>query len=299
MPAATFRKDAREHKRSTLDHSKDKEALSYACLLKVKELSQKSISTLTTKRLWKIPKEKARDELQREAYEEVLTRELSKKTLPNGIVDRAAKIIYGVSAAITHSMRMNIQPKRSEERLELWHDILRSMLHTIWTKEWGQSRDGAPALSHPDPYEPKEDYRRLWCQLENDPDSDGGPSPGAQIDAQTLNVICTLADELDAHELDEDESQLRTCTAKFNKIIRKEHVATKNDDLILEEIQRVQREMGPVVSDAFTVAHMTAIIVAAGGAYRNDDEGPLKDQFQLSDLVPESFQQQGFQSTLN
>ncbi|KAF9971036.1 hypothetical protein BGZ75_002038, partial [Mortierella antarctica] len=110
----------------------------------------------------------------------------------------------------------------------------------------------------------------------------------------TLNDIITLADEPE-----EDESQLRICTAKFNRIIRKEHVATKSDELILEEIQRVQREMAPVVSDAFTVAHMTAIIVAAGGAYRNDDERLPREQFQLSALVPKSFQRQGFQSTLN
>ncbi|KAG9319067.1 hypothetical protein KVV02_007586, partial [Mortierella alpina] len=295
-PAATFREDARVRKQSTLDHSKDKEALICACLLKVNELSQKSISALISRRMWKIPKDKTRGELQREAYEEILKRELSKKTLPNGIVDRAAKIIYGVSAAITASMKMCIQPHRSEERLQLWHDILRSMLYTIWTAEWGQSRDGAPALAHPDPYEPKEDYRNWWRQLQgNDPGSDGEPSPDSQIvDTQTLNDISTLADEPE-----DDESQLRICTAKFNRIIRKEHVATKSDELILEEIQRVQREIAPVVSDAFTVAHMTAIIVAAGGAYRNDDERPPQDQFQLSALVPKSFQRQVFQSKLN
>ncbi|KAF9973800.1 hypothetical protein BGZ75_001038, partial [Mortierella antarctica] len=146
-------------------------------LLKVKELSRKSISALIDKRLWKIPKYKTRDKLQREAYEEILKRKFSKKTLPNGIVDHAAKIIYGVSATIASSMRMHIQLIRSEERLQLWLDILRSMLYTIGTAEWGQSRDGASALVHSDPHEHKEDYWNLWRQLQgNDPGSDGGPS---------------------------------------------------------------------------------------------------------------------------
>ncbi|KAG9319642.1 hypothetical protein KVV02_005565, partial [Mortierella alpina] len=215
-------------------------------LLNAKELSQKSISVLVSKRFWKTPKDKTRDELQMEAYEEILKRELSKKTLPNGIVDRAAKIIYGVSAAITSSM------KTTYSHVGQRNDC-----------NFGMTSSG------------------------NDPGSDGGPSPDSQIvDTQTLNDISTLA-----NEPEEDESQFRICTAKFNRIIRKEQVAAKNDELILEEIQRVQREMAPVVSDAFTVA--------ASGAYRNDDERPPQDQFQLSALVPKAFQRQVFQSTLN
>ncbi|CAO3564942.1 unnamed protein product [Mortierella alpina] len=289
-PAAVFREQARQSKRSVLDHSKDTDALIFGCLHKVQELTRTSITALVKTRTWKT-KDRAREELQKEAYEEILRRELIKKTLPNGILDRSAMFIYGPSGTITTSMKAQIQPVRSVERLRLWHSILESMLYTIWAAEWGQTRDGAIVIAQRGPREPNEDYLRIWHRL------NGGSSPDPQVDdtlAQHLHDSSTLADEEE-----KDASQLRTCTAKFNNIIRKEHVATRNNELILDEIQKAQLEMIPVISDAFTVAHMTAIVVAAGGAYRSDEERPLKDQFQLSTIVPESFRGEAFKSSLN
>ncbi|KAF9944442.1 hypothetical protein BGZ70_004645 [Mortierella alpina] len=131
-------------------------------------------------------------------------------------------------------------------------------------------------LLGPDPQEPKEaymrTYMRMWHQLKgSDPGSNGGLRCDPQVDdtlTQNLHVISALADE------DKDDaSQFRVYTAKFSRVICKEHVATENDKPILA--------------------------VAAGGAYRNDDEKSPKDQFQLSALVPESSQEEGFQSPLN
>ncbi|KAF9941239.1 hypothetical protein BGZ70_006257, partial [Mortierella alpina] len=180
-------------------------------LQKAQDLVKTHITALTKTRTWKTANDGSRKEMQRDVYNGILSRELAKKTLPNGIVDRAAKFIHGASAAMTASMKSNIQPRPSAQRLTLWHDVLQSMLHTIWTEEWGASRDGATAIARPDTPEPKEAVMRMWDQLKgNDPGSNNEQSP----DPPTL-----------AEEDKEDASQLRVCTAGFSRVIRKEHVA--------------------------------------------------------------------------
>ncbi|KAF9935938.1 hypothetical protein BGZ70_006839, partial [Mortierella alpina] len=127
---------------------------------KAQELVKTHITVLIKTRTWKTANDRSREKMQRDAYDDILSRELSKKTLPNGIVDRSAAFIHGASAVITATMKKSIQPRPSGERLRLWHEILQSMLHTIWTAEWGPSRDGAIAIARPATPEPKEAFMR-------------------------------------------------------------------------------------------------------------------------------------------
>ncbi|KAF9344412.1 hypothetical protein BGX34_005696, partial [Mortierella sp. NVP85] len=277
-PPAVFREGPREKTRTRHDKTYNLDPFKAACLSKVQDLVTVATEKLVSMASWSKPKRKSRAQQQHDSYESLYQAELGKKTLPNGILDKAVKIVHGPGVPVTQQLKENVEPRDRQTRQVIWHDIFKSMLHPFWGSRWDGNEE--PVLDDPHPHGGMEDYVPYIKEDPEPPDD-----PGILVDAS----------------LDSDDgisANIRTCTTSFNKVLRQEHHEMGMGNLILEKIESAQRAISSVISDVYTFAHMATLIIAGGGAHVPEDGPAPEANFELSRLVPPAFQSSDFQSTL-
>ncbi|KAF9944077.1 hypothetical protein BGZ65_012663, partial [Modicella reniformis] len=123
----------------------------------------KAIANLTAKKAWENPKNTSREEQQKDAFTTSVDVHLGFKTLPNGILPIAAKIIPGEDIQPTMLLKNAIEPKDKDKRMAIWQDIIKSMLHHIWVILWGIDRS-EPALLNSPKRAITNIYQRICCR---------------------------------------------------------------------------------------------------------------------------------------
>ncbi|KAK3823171.1 MAG: hypothetical protein J3Q66DRAFT_331003 [Benniella sp.] len=283
-PPATYREEPRERLHSSHGGPSDLQPFKEACIAKAHDLVKGTIDKLVSTAAWLNPKKKSHTEQQKNAYELLYQAEIAKKTLPNGILDKAVKLTNGEAAVVTQVLKQRVEPRNAGTRQTIWHDIFKSMAHYFWDSLWDNDD---PVLKNPYPYQGKENYLPYIREEPETPDDgEESVSTGAVIIGDPLDDINDII-----------STNTRTCTVSLNNVLHPELHQYK--EIILEKIQSAQRAVSSFISDVYTFAHMATLVIAGGGAHLEDDGPAPVARFDLSRLVPSEFRSLEFNSTLS
>ena len=148
-------------------------------------------------------------------------------------MDRALSIVSaGEPVHNAHNRKIRLFP---DGRLQMWSDIVRSVFHHCWTRNWDDEED--TAIADPEPsYSPAEEYTTYTAQLQ-------GP-----------------ADDTGQEETD-DGSDYKSIVIPFNKIVRPE-LSARDSGMILRLLEDAQACISSATEELYNLAFCVTLAVS-------------------------------------
>ncbi|CAO3570318.1 unnamed protein product [Mortierella alpina] len=206
-----------------------------ACVQEVDEQVTRAILGLKKTHKYKHATSLSRHTLQAETYGQLRRKVAHTTRVPRGLMDKALSIVSaGEPVPNAHNRKIRLFP---DGRLQAWSDIVRSVFHHCWTRNWNDEEDAAVADPEPS-FSSAEEYTTYMAQLQGPADDTGQEEP-------------------------DDGSNYKSIAIPFNKIVRPD-LSARDSGMVLRLLEDAQAGISSAMEELCNLVFCVTLAVAAG-----------------------------------